>query len=96
MSDIVIGVLQLKMVVRGSHSLKDKRRVLKSLKDRLRHKFNISVAEVGDLENHQMFELGIAAVGNDRRFINSVLSSVVGMAESDHAAELVNQKLEII
>jgi uncharacterized protein YlxP (DUF503 family) len=92
---MVVGVLRLRMLVRGAHSLKDKRRVLKSLKDRLGNRFNVSVAEVGELDHHQCFELGVAAVGNDRRYLNGLLSSVVKAAAADGGAELLDYTLEL-
>ena len=58
--------------------MKEKRRVLKSLKDQLSNKFNISVAEVEDQDEWQLAEIGIAAVGTDTPFVHSVLSSVEG------------------
>ena len=47
---MVVGILELKIVIRDARSLKDKRRVIKSLKDRIRNDFNVSIAEVGDME----------------------------------------------
>ena len=92
---MVVGVLRLRMVVRGSRSLKDKRRALKSLKDRLRNRFNISIAEVGQQDFHQSLELGVAAVGTDRRYVNGLLSTVVNAAAVDPAVELVDYTLEM-
>jgi len=93
---MVVGVLRLRMVVRGAHSLKEKRRVLKSLKDRLRNRFNISIAEIGDQDHHQSLELGVAAVGTDRRYVNGLLSGVVSAAATTTPAlELVDYTLEL-
>ena len=93
---MVVGVLELRMVVRGSRSLKEKRRPLKGLKDRLRHRFNISIAEVGRQDSHEMVELAVAAVGNDRRYVNGMLSSVVKVASAAPGIELVDYSLEFI
>ena len=73
---MIVGTLKFRLHLRDSHSLKDKRRVIKSLKDQLGNKFNISVAEVEDQDQWQVAELGIAAVGTDTPFVQSVLSSV--------------------
>ena len=93
---MVVGVVELRMVVRGSRSLKDKRRVLKSLKDRLRNRFNISIAEVGRQDSHQMVELAVAAVGGDKRYVNGLLSNVVNVASSSAGIELVDYTLEFL
>ena len=73
---MTVGVLQLELSVPGAMSLKEKRRVIKSLKDTLSNKFNISVAEVEDQDEWQFAEIGIAAVGTDTPFVHSVLSTV--------------------
>ncbi len=93
---MAVGVLELRMVVRGSRSLKEKRRPLKGLKDRLRHRFNISIAEVGRQDNHEMVELAVAAVGNDRRYVNGLLSNVVKAAAAAPGIELLDYSLEFI
>ncbi|HEU4339024.1 MAG TPA: DUF503 domain-containing protein [Planctomycetota bacterium] len=75
---MIIGSLKFRLHLRDCHSLKEKRRVIKSLKDQLSNKFNISVAEVEDQDQWQVAEIGIAAVGTDTAFVQSVLSSVEG------------------
>ncbi|MFH2056989.1 MAG: DUF503 domain-containing protein [bacterium] len=71
-----IGSLTIHLRIPQSRSLKDKRRIIKGIKERLRQKFNISIAEVGDNDLWQSALLGVAAVGNDRRFLESVLTQV--------------------
>lgn len=73
---MIIGSLKFRLHLRDCHSLKEKRRVIKSLKDQLGNKFNISVAEVEDQDAWQVAEIGIAAVGTDTPFVQSVLTSV--------------------
>ena len=75
---MIVGTLKFRLHLRDCHSLKEKRRVIKSLKDQLGNKFNISVAEVEDQDQWQVAELGIAAVGTDTPFVQSVLTSVEG------------------
>ncbi|NLE60031.1 MAG: DUF503 domain-containing protein, partial [Planctomycetes bacterium] len=70
---MVVGTLSLKLAIFGAYSLKDKRRVVNSLKDRLKGRFNVSVAEVGSLDRWQQAELGVAMVANDGRFVESAL-----------------------
>jgi uncharacterized protein YlxP (DUF503 family) len=73
---VIIGSLKFRLHLRDCHSLKEKRRVIKSLKDQLGNKFNISVAEVEDQDEWQFAEIGIAAVGTDTPFVQGVLSTV--------------------
>jgi uncharacterized protein len=92
---MVVGTLNLKLVIFEAVSLKDKRRVVKSLKDRLRHRFNVSVAEVGSLDRWQQAELGVAMVANDGQFLESALDKVVAYVRQDAAASLVDFEVEI-
>lgn len=96
MGDMVIGALRLKLAVFESTSLKDKRRVVSSLKQRLGDKFNASVAEVGSLDHRQQAELGIAIVANDARFVESCLDKIVDYARLDRGAALVSYETEIL
>ena len=93
---MTIGVLQLSLFIPGACSLKAKRQILKSLKDRVRKKFNVSVAETEGLEKWQRQTLAVACVNNNKRFLNSVLSKVVNLVESDHAVELIDYTIEIL
>lgn len=74
---MTVGVLRLELVVPDSQSLKDKRRAIKSVKDRLAHTFNVSVAEVDALDSWQRAVLGVAMVANDGRFVQSCLDKIV-------------------
>ncbi len=92
---MIVGTLEIRLVLRDSHSLKDKRHVLKSIKDRLSNKFNVSVAEVGRQDEWQQATLGVAMVGTDSRFVNSVLSKVIDHLRFAPGAELVDYELEM-
>ncbi len=92
---MVIGTLEVKLTINGARSLKDKRRVLKSLKDRFL-KMNVSVAEVDEQDKWQASTLGFAAVSNDAGYINSVLDRI-SLALSEHPeVELIYQSVEIM
>ena len=92
---MIVGTLKLRFVLRESHSLKDKRRVIKSLKDTLSNKFNISVAETDEQDVWQTAVLGIAAVGTDTPFVQSVLTQVVNYARFFGGVELIDQQQEL-
>ena len=68
---------------------------VKSIKDRVRSKFNVSIAEIDGLDKWQWATVGVACVSNDARFVNSVLSKVVDFVRSIRLAELVDYKIEI-
>jgi uncharacterized protein YlxP (DUF503 family) len=84
----VIGVLTLDIVLETSHSLKDKRQVVKSLKDRLRDRFNVAVAEIDGLDSWQHAVVAAVTVSNDKVFAEKILSAVEA-----HAANLLGGSL---
>ena len=75
-----IGVLTLHIQVEESHSLKEKRHVVKSLKDRLRARFNVSVAEIDGLDSWQHSVVAAVTVSNDRVRATQILSAAEGLA----------------
>ena len=91
-----IGLLRLTLHVAQAMNLKDKRRVIKSLKDRLLHRFPVSVAEVGSLDHWQHSQLGVAIVSNDSRHATEVLSKIVDFVRNSVTAELVDYTMEIL
>jgi uncharacterized protein YlxP (DUF503 family) len=93
---MVIGILNLKLRLPGNDSLKGKRMILKSLKDRLRNTFNISVAEVGDQDHWTLSEFALATVGTDRQRVQSVISKALGFIESDRNVQIIDQSTEIL
>ena len=73
---MIVGLATFELHLNGCQSLKDKRRVLKSLKDRLHNRFNVSVAETAHHDRWQHAELACCVVAVDRRQADSVLSAV--------------------
>ncbi len=92
---MILGVCEIELLVSGSQSLKDKRQVLRHLKEKVRHKFNVSVAEVDHQDLWQRAMLGLSCVGNDRDFIREVLTKAIRVVESDVGVEIIHQRLEI-
>jgi uncharacterized protein YlxP (DUF503 family) len=91
---MIVGVLRIRALLRGAHSLKEKRQVLRSLKDRIRHSFNVSIAEVGAQDVWQTIELGAAAVGTDTPYVHGLLSNVLDLVRRNHDVELIDQDIE--
>jgi uncharacterized protein YlxP (DUF503 family) len=92
---VTVGTLELSLLIRESHSLKSRRRIVKSLKDRIRSRFNVSVADVGDQGVWQSAVLAVAAVTNDGRFANETLSKVLNLVASEPRVEIVSHRMEI-
>ena len=91
-----IGVCTIELFIPESSSLKNKRQVLKSIKDRVRQSFNVSVSEVDTNDLWQRAVLGIACVGNEKRYINGMLDKIVDFVRGNHSVELINYKIELI
>lgn len=72
----VVGVMTLELRIEQAHSLKEKRHVVRSLKDRLRNKFNVSVSEIDDQDLHNSAVIAAATVSASRPFAEKVLASV--------------------
>ncbi|MFL5374067.1 MAG: DUF503 domain-containing protein [Myxococcales bacterium] len=92
---MVVGVLRLALVIRSARSLKDKRHALKRILDRVRARYNVSIAEVGDNDIWQRALVGVTAVANDRSFVNEVLDKVVRDIEMLGVADLVGREMEL-
>ncbi len=92
---MVVGIGYVVLRVHESHSLKDKRKVLKSIIERVKNRFNVSIAEVRGQALWQKAELGVAVVGTDNMFVNSVLDKVANYIEGLGLAELVDFSIEI-
>ncbi len=77
-------------------SLKDKRRAVKSIKDRIANRFNVSVAEVGLLDSRREAELAVTIVSNDSSFSQSCLSKVVNLVQRTVKLELLDYNIEML
>jgi len=87
---VVIGVRSFELHIPAAHSLKDKRSVLKSLKDRLHNEFNVSVAETGRHDAWQAAELTVCVVSAEQRHAASVLDSVDRFVEGNPSCRIVD------
>jgi uncharacterized protein YlxP (DUF503 family) len=93
---IIVGLCTIELFIPDSQSLKDKRQVLLSVKDRLHQKFNLSVAEVDGQDLWQKAVLGLACVANDARHVNQVLDQALNMIRSNPAVEIVQSQVELL
>jgi len=92
---MIVGTVEIRIFLPDARTLKDKRRVLSSLKDRIRGRFNVSVAEVEDQDMIQSATLAVAQVSNDSRYVNGALDKLVDMVRNSRVARLVDYHIEI-
>lgn len=93
---VVVGVLQLTLYIDGSHSLKEKRGVLRRIKGRVRNQFNVSISECGEQDLWQKSVLGICQVGTDQAYIDGAFQAVVRFIEKLHLAEVGDESVEFL
>ena len=93
---MIVGVCTIDLHLPGIGSLKGKRQILLSMKDRIQGKFNVSVAEVDANDLWQRAVLGVACVANDGRYANQVLDGVVNMIRANPAVELIKNQMEFL
>ena len=92
---MVVGTLKIEFLLSDNRSLKGKRKVVRSMIDKVKSRFNVSIAEVGSNDKWQKIELGITAAGNDRRHVDSTLNHVLDFVDSLYLAQIVNTEMEI-
>ncbi|HYR41865.1 MAG TPA: DUF503 domain-containing protein [Terriglobia bacterium] len=93
---IVIALLTLDIHIPHAHSLKDKRMILRSLKDRLRSKFNVSVSEVDHQDLWQRSQVSVVTVGSDEQFLHKVLHEAAEEAERIAPDCMIQSNIEIV
>jgi uncharacterized protein YlxP (DUF503 family) len=89
-----IGLLTLEILVNDAQSLKDKRRVLRSLKDRLQAQFNVAVAELDHQDVWQRSVVGVAGISSEESHLSELLQSVLESSEKLLGRDLVSHEIE--
>jgi uncharacterized protein YlxP (DUF503 family) len=93
---LYVGVLQFTLEIPYAESLKDKRKAIKALKDRLRRSFNVSIAEIDDLDSATVATLGAVVAGSDTQNLNSTMDHLINELTEWRDGTLVDHQLEII
>ena len=93
---MLIGILQLELRIGDALNLRDKRRIVRSLKDKWHHHHNGAVAEVAYLEHPQHALMGVVLAGSDAQHMESTLSRIVESAKKERYAELLDFRIEIV
>ena len=91
-----VGIVRIELHIHAAGSLKDKRSVVRSLKERIRHRVHAAVAEVDHQDLWQRATLGVAVVSGERRQIDEMLQSVRNLVESTHAAQVLDWQEQLI
>jgi len=91
-----VGLLTLELHIADAQSLKDKRQVLRSLKDKLRHEFNVAVAELDHHDVWQRSVVGVVTLANEEKYVREVLQKALDEADEILGSILVNQAIEIV
>ncbi len=92
---MVVGVCTIDLRIRGNDSLKGKRSIVRKIKERVKNTFNVSIAEVEDLDKLQRVGLGVALVSNDSSHVHSTLSKVVNFIDHMYVAEIIDYHIEV-
>lgn len=92
---MLIGTLEVRLILRQARTLKDKRQVVSSIKDKLHDRFNISVAEIEAQEMPQTAVLGIAMVSNEADHLRKALGEIVNALRSHPVAELASYEIDV-
>jgi len=91
-----VGYGQIKFFLHGNRSLKDKRKIIKSMRDRVKNKFNVSISEIGDQDEWQSLQIGIAAVSSDSQYLDGLMTQVVEFIDNMHLAEMIDCNIEFM
>ena len=93
---MVVGILYMDLFIPESTSLKVKRSAIKSLKDRIRNKFNVSIAEVDHMDKWQRASLGVSVVSTDTKQVESILNNVVNLVLAEPRVEIIEKTIQYI
>jgi len=93
---IHVGVLKVDFHISESSSLKEKRSVLRHIRDKIRVTFNVSIAEVANQDKWQLATFAIAAVSNDRKHVDATLNKIKNFFERNRHIVIIDYRIEMI
>jgi uncharacterized protein YlxP (DUF503 family) len=93
---MIVAAARITLIIPGNDSLKGKRQVLRSLIEKVRHRFDVAIAEVDSQDKWQRAELGVAVVGNDEKLLSQRVDKVMHFLENQHLAEIIDSHLELV
>jgi hypothetical protein len=92
---MIVAMARVTLIIHGNDSLKGKRKVVKSLVEKVRHRFDAAAAEVEDHDLWQKAQIGLALVGNDPQNLSSRLDQIMKFMENQHLAEIIDSQVEL-
>ncbi len=93
---MIVAVMTVDLYLPGSGSLKDKRTILRGIKDRVGKKYNVSIAEVAYQDKWQRAQLGIAQIGNDFKYLEKSMNTIFRLIDSNGFAEIIHHSIEYL
>ncbi len=93
---MIVGKIKIKIHIPWSHSLKEKRMVVKSICAKIRNRFNVSIAEVEEQDTHKIIVLGVSYATTDNAQADSIADHVVNFIESNTEGDIFNIEREIV
>jgi len=96
MKGFTLGLCTVELYIPQSHSLKEKRRVLRSIKSKVKNNFEVVIAEVGAQNKWQHAVLAVATLSNDQSMVNSILDKVLAQIARCPEAEIIHHRLELM
>jgi len=94
--NLIVGSCQMEVFIFESNSLKEKRKVIKSIIGRVQARFNVSIGEIDFHDNWKRAVIGFACVSNNSKHANEVLDNVINFINEDSRIEMINEKIEIM
>ena len=95
MEHLVVGIARFVLRMSANRSLKEKRRVIQRVRDRVRARHNVSVAEIGDQDEHRRAVLALGMVGSDGRHVESTLRGILNAIDEMHLAPMVERTVQV-
>ena len=93
---MIVAAARIVLMLPDNHSLKGKRQVVRSLLEKVRHRFDAAAAEVDGHDLWQRAELGVALVGNDATLLGTRLQQIMRFIEDQHLAEIIDSQVELV
>jgi uncharacterized protein YlxP (DUF503 family) len=93
---MIVAAARITLLIPDNNSLKGKRQVVRSLIEKVRHRFGIAIAEVDSHDLWQRAEIGLAVVGNDETLLTKTVDRVMHFMENQHLAEIIDSQLELV
>ncbi len=91
---MIVGLMEIDLRIEDSFSLKDKRRVLKSLIDRTKRNFNVSIAEIDNNDMYNFATIGLSTVSNSSRFVDEVFDKILNYLQLNFNIEIIDARRE--